>query len=642
MKLKLLSLTLLLSAFSLNAQKRTCVAHDVLHQQENADPQLKSNRAEIEAFTQKFVSTFQDGERATYNIPVVVHVLYNTAAQNISDAQIQSQINVLNADFQLLNADNTSVPAAFSSLKANVSVSFCLAKQDANGAATTGIIRKSTTKTSFDANTDAAKIVSLGGSAAWDRNQYLNLWIVPSIVAGSSTGILGYAQFPGGAAATDGVVIAHKYFGTTGTAVAPFNKGRTGTHEVGHWLNLNHIWGDDGTACTGTDNVTDTPNQSGANYGCPTFPKVSCSNGANGDMFMNYMDYTDDACMFMFSTGQKARMQAILASGGARASLNSSIRCNAPTTGTVCAAPTGLTSSAITTTGATLSWTAVSGATSYTLQYKTAAATTFTTLTGITTTSRALTGLTAGTTYNFQVLAVCSATSSSAYAASTFATSAVVVTCSDIYEANNTAATAKAFTVGNTITAAIGVSGDLDYFSFSNTNAKKNIKITLTSTQDYDIRLYNSAGTQVKFQSTAANPEILVYNTTVVGAYKFRIEGYNNAFSTTACYTLKVELGTSNFKGEEGFSEENVLTEADVKVFPNPTSGDITVQMVEEKCNREMNVILYNSVGQMVHNQKYGEAKTTNLNMGNLENGVYILQVRDENNVVNKRIILQK
>ena len=137
-------------------------------------------------------------------------------------------------------------------------------------------------------------------------------------------GILGYAQFPGGAAATDGVVISPVYIGRTGTVTAPYNLGRTASHEVGHWLNLNHIWGDDSGACTGTDNVSDTPNQGAENYGKPVFPKVSCSNGPNGDMFMNYMDYVDDNAMFMFSTGQSTRMNALFATGGARVGLLSS------------------------------------------------------------------------------------------------------------------------------------------------------------------------------------------------------------------------------------------------------------------------------------------------------------------------------
>ena len=125
------------------------------------------------------------------------------------------------------------------------------------------------------------------------------------------SGLLGYAQFPGGPKDTDGVVILNTAFGTTGIARPPFNLGRTTTHEVGHFLNLRHIWGDT-EDCTGTDHVSDTPGQQLPNYGEPTFPHVSCTNGPNGDMFMNYMDYVDDPAMFMFTAGQVARMRATL------------------------------------------------------------------------------------------------------------------------------------------------------------------------------------------------------------------------------------------------------------------------------------------------------------------------------------------
>ena len=134
---------------------------------------------------------------------------------------------------------------------------------------------------------------------------------------------MGYSQFPGGPASTDGIVIAYQYFGNTGTAVAPFNKGRTTTHELGHWLNLYHIWGDDNGSCSGSDYVQDTPNQSNYNYSCPTFPHPSCSN--TSDMFMNYMDYTDDICMNIFTEGQKQRMLAVL--NTSRASLKTSDKC---------------------------------------------------------------------------------------------------------------------------------------------------------------------------------------------------------------------------------------------------------------------------------------------------------------------------
>jgi pregnancy-associated plasma protein-A len=150
------------------------------------------------------------------------------------------------------------------------------------------------------------KFKSQGGVDAWPSDAYLNLW-----VCSLGGGLLGYAQFPGGPAATDGVVILNKAFGTTGTATAPFDLGRTAVHEVGHWLNLRHIWGDT-EDCSGTDFVADTPNAQHPNFGKPSFPHISCSNGPSGDMFMNYMDYVDDDSMVMFTAGQVARMRTAL------------------------------------------------------------------------------------------------------------------------------------------------------------------------------------------------------------------------------------------------------------------------------------------------------------------------------------------
>ena len=166
-------------------------------------------------------------------------------------------------------------------------------------------MRVKTTKTSFGAD-DTMKAKARGGSDPWPTDKYLNLWACTL-----GNGLLGYAQFPGGPARTDGVVILNRAFGTSGTAVAPFNKGRTATHEVGHWLNLRHIWGDT-EHCEGTDFVDDTPNAEHPNFGKPKFPHITCSNGPNGDMFMNYMDYVDDGAMFMFTAQQVARMHATL------------------------------------------------------------------------------------------------------------------------------------------------------------------------------------------------------------------------------------------------------------------------------------------------------------------------------------------
>jgi hypothetical protein len=244
-------------------------------------------------------------------IPIVVHVVHNTAAQNISDAQIQSQIQVLNRDFRMTNPDVASLPGVFSGLAADARIEFRLATTDPSGNPTNGITRTPTSKATFDSETDDIKFASSGGHDAWPAGQFLNVWTAPRLPSPQGD-LLGYAQFPGGPAATDGVVILHSAFGTTGTAAAPFNLGRTTTHEIGHYLNLRHIWGDDGSGCNGSDFVNDTPNQAGPNFGTPAFPHVSCMNGPNGDLFMNYMDYVDDAAMFMFTAQQVDRMQATL------------------------------------------------------------------------------------------------------------------------------------------------------------------------------------------------------------------------------------------------------------------------------------------------------------------------------------------
>jgi hypothetical protein len=289
------------------------------------NPSHFSNLENIEQFTNQVITNgVVNAEKAVINIPVVVHVLYNTSAQNITDAQIQTQLDVLNKDFRKLNSDWSSTPSTFTSVVADCEINFCLATVSPTGATTTGIIRKSTTVTSFSSN-DAMKYTAQGGSDAWPTGQYLNLW-----VCNLGGGLLGYAQFPGGATATDGVVINYTAFGTSGTAQAPYNKGRTATHEVGHWLNLRHIWGD---ATCGNDQVSDTPVHNTSNGGCPSHPKAN-SCGTSAEMFMNYMDYTDDACMYMFTAGQKARMQALFVTGGFRASLKTSTGCSGTTTPT--------------------------------------------------------------------------------------------------------------------------------------------------------------------------------------------------------------------------------------------------------------------------------------------------------------------
>ena len=241
-------------------------------------------------------------------IPVVVHVIHSEARDDVGDAQVASQIEALNADFGAANGDLNGVPDAFGPAVGDAGLTFVLAPVDSSGAPSSGVTRTRTDVAEFRAD-DAMKASATGGADAWDARRYLNVWVCR--LAG---GLLGYAQFPGGPVETDGVVVGTHCFGVGGRAEAPFDRGRTLTHEVGHYLNLAHIWGEDRIpSCSDSDGVDDTPNQYGPNVGAPPFPSRSCGDAADGDMFMNFMDYVDDAAMAMFTAQQVRRMHAALA-----------------------------------------------------------------------------------------------------------------------------------------------------------------------------------------------------------------------------------------------------------------------------------------------------------------------------------------
>lgn len=320
---QLLGILFFCGIISTSWAQRSCGTEEYVRQMIQANPSLQNayNKLRTTTLLSRPDNAAHDtAANQVINIPIVIHVLYNTDDQNISDAQILSQFVVLNQDYRRQNADTASTPGAFKPFAADAKFQFCLAQVDPKGNRTSGIIRKYTTQQLFITD-DAMKYSAQGGDDAWDCTKYLNIWVC-NLISRS----LGYTTPPGGPADRDGVVIGYNVFGNVGNLRAPFDKGRTATHEIGHWLGLIHTWGD---ADCGNDSVADTPQQEAYNFGCPSFPHISsCSPDGNGDMFMDFMDFSDDACMNLFTAGQVKRMRSFFALNNVRNSFLVSYECD--------------------------------------------------------------------------------------------------------------------------------------------------------------------------------------------------------------------------------------------------------------------------------------------------------------------------
>lgn len=321
-------LTFCCTGFLLNAQKKSipatkkCATNTRLEQLFQENPVLRQ-RFQEEQITLSRVATQRSNYRtlgagAVITIPIVFHILLSNP-ETVTDLQIQAQLDTLNKSFSGTNGDSTRIPAYFKPFFGKSTVQFCLAKRTPNGEETNGIVRKSTSSSSFSPN-DAMKYAASGGSDGWNSDDYLNIW-----VCSLSDNVLGYATFPNiGAQAEQGVVI--DYRSLPGGAAASYNAGKTLVHEAGHYFELFHIWGDDNGLCSGTDYVEDTPNQGNATNGCFTGIRTdNCTTTGNGIMYQNYMDYSYDQCLAMFTMGQVNRMETALATN--RSSLLNSNGC---------------------------------------------------------------------------------------------------------------------------------------------------------------------------------------------------------------------------------------------------------------------------------------------------------------------------
>ena len=629
----------LFSSFDINAQTphRACATTELLQEQIRQNPELTDKIEEIEQHTKRFISQPQLKTRSgLIAVPVVVHIVYRNAnsIENISDEQILSQLDVLNKDYRHLNEDRTNTPSVFQPLASDTEIEFKLAKRTPNGKATTGIVRYPSSRLTPWGKNDEVKMADKGGVTPWDATKYLNIY-----VCAIGSGVLGYSTMPGTTTQYDGVVIDYRYFGTKGAVVSPFDKGRTATHEIGHWLNLRHIWGDKNC---GDDSISDTPVQEGPNYGCVSFPHKTCGNQSSGDMFVNFMDYTDDACMNMFTKGQKTRMQAIFASGGVRNSLMYSDGLVVPNEN--CPAPTNLSISSIATVSAIIKWIGVDGITDYALEYRLKGTTDWFLLNIKNTTSFKILNLTSNKTYECRIKSICTIPASEYSSFLTFTTLPTSTDCTDIYESNNTFATAKEIPINSTITAIINNSTDNDYFIIQNDDQRRDIKISLFNLPfDYDIRLYNSnhqlVGSSTK---TGKTDEKIIFNNAPVGTYYVRVYP-NSGSSATECYKLSVEISNLDFlRGNESGADNQMGSVDKLKVFPNPATEFLIIELETEYEGDATIQILDMTSREVLHLNKNisKDINTIQLDVNTIRDGIYMVLIRYGTKTQCKKVII--
>lgn len=626
-------LALILSGWAIpTSAQRRCSSNEVLQHQLNSDPTLAAKRRSIEVHTENFVDNYsKQNTESVIRIPVVVHVVYRTSFENISDSQIVSQLSALNADFRKQNADRSNVPSVFQSVIADMGIEFVLANRDPNGNPTTGIVRKNTYKTLFYSNTDEVKYSSKGGSTAWPSGQYLNIW-----VCNLGGGDYGYGTYPGGPDSTDGIVVKFNAFGTCGQATAPYDKGRTLTHEVGHWLNLMHIWGDN--EC-GNDFVEDTPPQKEANFGMPLHPHASCTN--NGDMFMNFMDYSDDASLLMFSEGQKARVLALFASGGYRSSLLTSTGYVAPIH---CPTISLKNPTALAADGFNLVWDNPVEASSVVISCRILGQEKWMSKT-VSSASVKFTSLKFNTTYEVVANTVCgsvrSLKSSPVYVRTLNANGCA----EDATELGNSMADSRMLEVGKEMNAAICPAGDLDWYTILVPSGQNNVKIKLANLpSDFDLEVYDADGKKIlgSYQS-GLREESIVLNNVTPGVYRVLVYGYREAFNATGTYNLTAELSNTYFPAASTATQKDFSVGAN-RVYPNPARDEFNVSF-NSISGLPVAISIIDQSGKLVKSEVKQCLKGENMfNFSTeiLPAGLYFIRIQCENASTTSRLLVQK
>ena len=630
-------------------QQRSCYTHEYLQNRIKENPTLIEDIKNVERHTELYNSRPHLQTRGIITIPVVIHIVYRTSnpEENITEAQVLSQLAVLNKDYRRLNPDRLKTPSVFKPFAADCGIEFQLAKRDEKGNATNGIMRYPSNRTTPWGKDDDVKMPLKGGVEAWNTSKYLNIWVCTI-----GNGVLGYSTMPGATTPIfDGVVIDPRYFGTTGTVISPFDLGRTTTHEVGHWLNLLHLWAD---ADCGDDRVSDTPTQFGPNYTCPTLPHLSCGNTTNGDMFMNYMDYTDDACMNMFSQGQKTRIESLFSKGGLRASLLLSdglIPVNP------CIAATNISVKNITSKAASISW---MGDTTnrFIIEYRKQNVGNWLTLDVAKKQVITLSNLQSDTIYEFKINTYCIDSQIIASKIQTFITLQDLTICKDIFEPNNTFLSAKPISTNRTIMGILSSKTDIDFFQVANTEPAfkggRNLEFSLKNlSADYDLYVYDRFKQLIHY-STKANlqDENIIIKNAPITNYYIRVIARQGENSPD-CYQLKVVTLDSIAAREKPTDSGINKKVAPLVISPNPVSDVMTIDFeanieAQNAQNTEGGtaiLTLHDLLGRAVEQETFTINQTMNhleWDVSKIPDGFYLLAFYYNNRVFSQKILVSK
>lgn len=617
--------------------------------------------AQEEAMLQLEIAKFKasqgatNGKKVQYTIPIIFHIFTDGAgSENISAAKVQAQVDQLNIDY----ADQAGSPFAVS---ADTEIEFCLALVDNNGTplAEPGINRITQYGQGPFSSNDFDN--SMKAATQWDPNKYFNVW-----VANLSGGLLGYAQFPNnsglagmnannGAANTDGCVIIYSSVGSVASPFsggAPYNMGRTLTHEAGHWLGLRHIWGDGG--CGASDFCNDTPDSDGSNFGCPN--TTSCS---SVDMVENYMDYTDDDCMNTFTADQKTRMQTVMAICPRRMQFITSTVCNSSSSvddigASNIVSPTGTYCGASFIPQVTVSNFGTNAVTSFTLSYN---------VDGGGTQTYAWTGnLGSGQSVTVTLPSMTSSAGAHTFNAFTSVPNGVTDT-----NAGNDG-DANAFSINPTgvpitfvlETDCYGEETVYELYNASNTllytGGNTNVTVPVTATQNTatsDPGAYPSESTITEVWCLAEGCyDFYIHDAYGDGINGTTVQGCNTDGDYTITDAQNAVLGsmqapngsfdfgeTINFCVVPGGNSLGELTNADFMVYPNPSTGVFNVQMLEQ-LNAEFTVSVLDVTGRIVYQESRGE-NAFSIDLSNAASGSYTVAIQTLEHTMMKRVVVK-